>query len=307
MGAQVTSLEGQALYGLLADTTRDIVLTTDPRGFVVHASQAIERLGLTLPDLLFGPHLADLALPSHSALLRDAFETAIGRCEVSGWIDFPARSLGGGEPWFEIRVAPLEFCNGERAGAVAVMRCIAERRLLEDELFAAAMTDPLTRLTNRQAFLAMLGHLAEEGARGHLALFSIEHLKAINLRYGQQTGDKVLRAFADFLRAALRSDDMISRVGNRRFGALLPGTDEGRASALCERVLETLSRLGGSVGVSGLPISASVGLVPIGSSDETTMNQAELALFLARAKGPNRLEIDRRNRPAQDGSRAQDR
>ena len=308
MGVQITSIEGRALYGLLAETTRDIVLTTDPRGFVLHASQAIERLGLALPDLLFGPHIADLALPTHSELLRQAFESAISRGKASGWIEFPARSAGGEEAWFEIRLAPLDFFNGARAGVIAAMRNIDQRRVLEDELFAAAMTDPLTGLTNRQAFLAMLGHLANEGCGGHLALFSIDHLKAINLRHGQQTGDKVLRAFADFLRAALRSDDAISRIGNGRFGALLPATGAERAAALCERVLDTLGRLGGRVCQPGLPISASVGLVPIGSSVEATMNQAELSLFLARARGPNRLQVDNSSGgarlAAQDGPKA---
>jgi diguanylate cyclase (GGDEF)-like protein/PAS domain S-box-containing protein len=308
MGVQITSTEGRALYGLLAGTARDIVLTTDPQGFVIHASQAIEKLGLELPDLLFGPHLADIALPSHAGMIRDAFEAAISRCEVSGWIEFPGRSLEGTVTWFEIRLAPLDFCNGQMAGVIAAMRNIDERRLLEDELFAAAMTDPLTGLTNRQAFLAMLDHLAGDPAGGHLALFSIDHFKAINMRYGQRTGDKVLCAFADFLRAALRSDDTISRIGNRRFGALLPATDGPRAAALCERVLETLSRLGGRVGDAGLPISASVGLVAIGSSVETTINQAELSLFLARAKGPNRLEVEGGARgpriPVQESPRA---
>lgn len=297
MGVQITSIEGRALYGLLADTTRDIVLTTDPRGFVVQASQAIERLGLALPDLLFGPHLADLAMPSHSELLREAFAATISRSEVSGWTEFPARSLDGAEGWFEIRLAPLDFHNGKRAGVIGAMRSIEVRRSLEDELFAAAMTDPLTGLTNRQAFLAMLGHLAGESSGGRLALFSIDHFRAINLRYGQQTGDKMLRAFADFLRAALRADDTISRIGNRRFGVLLPATDGTRAEALCERVLDTLGRLGGRVAEAGLPISASMGLAPIGPSVEATMNQAELALFLARAKGPNRLEVDRGRAP----------
>ena len=303
MGVHITSIEGHALYELLAGTSRDIVLTTDPRGYVVHASTGIDRLGLALPDRLFGPHLTELALPSHADLLRVAFDAAIARREVSGWIEFPARALEGGETWFEIRVAPADFCNGERAGVIAAMRSIEERRVLEDELFAAAMTDPLTGLTNRQAFLAMLRHLTEDDCGGHLALFSIDHFKAINMRYGQQTGDRVLCAFADFLRAALRSDDTISRIGNRRFGALLPATDSGRAEALCGRVLETLNRLGGRVGEAGLPISASVGLAGIGPSLEASMNQAELALFLARAKGPNRLEVDGRNRGAQIAQR----
>lgn len=291
MGVQFTSTEGRALYGLLAEAAGDIVLKTDRRGFIVHATPALERLGFALPQLLFGPQLADLAAPDHADRLRAALRSALKGEPAMGRIEFAARMADGRDAWFEIALRPLSEGKALPYGALGVVRSIDERRALEEELFAAAMTDPLTGLTNRQAFLAMLDCLAGRQSAGCLALFSIDHFKAVNLRYGQSMGDTLLAAFADFLRAALRRGDAISRIGNQRFAAILPNTSADRASDVCLRALDSLSALAGDNGVDGLPVTASVGLAPIAATVDASISHAELALFFARAKGRNRLEI----------------
>lgn len=291
MGLHFTPQEGRALYGLLAETAEDIVLKTDRRGFIVHANPAIEQLGFALPQMLFGPHLADLARPDHADRLRGALDAALAGDPAARRIEFAASMADRREAWFEIRLRPLGEPGAHPYGALGIMRSTDERRALEEELFTAAMTDPLTGLTNRQAFLAMLGCLAGREIAGSLALFSIDHFKAVNMRYGQSTGDTLLAAFADFLRAALRKGDAISRIGNQRFAAILPNTGADRAASVCRRALDTLSDLASEAGVDEVPVSASVGLAAITGTVDASLAHAELALFLARAKGRNRLEI----------------
>lgn len=291
MGVQFTSAEGRALYGLLAETTNDIVLRTDRAGFIVHASPAIERLGLALPQMLFAPHISELAMPDYADDLRAGLGGATEGHGSGQWIEFPARMADASEAWFEIQFHPLGDTPSGTYGAIAIMRSIDERRMLEAELFAAVMTDPLTGLTNRRAFLAMLGHLVESEAEACLAMFSIDHFKAINMRYGQSTGDRVLVAFADFLRAALRADDTISRIGNQRFAVLLCATGAARAAEVCNGAVATLAELARGSSDTGLPVTASVGVGRIGGSIDASVKRAELALFFARAKGTNRLEV----------------
>ena len=64
MGVGFTSREGSALYRMLAENTADIILKTDCEGFIVHASPAIEQLGVGFPSMLIGPHILDLIHPS---------------------------------------------------------------------------------------------------------------------------------------------------------------------------------------------------------------------------------------------------
>lgn len=285
----MTPRESSALYGLLAEGA-DIILKTDSKGFVVHASPAIERLGLKLPGMLIGPHILDLVHPSCAASVRQAHEGLIeGRCDETR-MEIPAVAADGGERWFEMQMRGLTDDRQRVYGTVSVMRSIEERRSYEERLFAASMTDPLTGLTNRRAFVAMLRHMVDQRIGGWLALFDIDHFRAINMRYGQAVGDEVLVVFADFLRSLLRREDIISRIGGESLGVLLPGSDEGQAQAICQRIIDTLAEIRQASG--GLRITASAGLSPIARTVDHTIKRAEIALFLAKAKGRNRLEMD---------------
>lgn len=292
MGVNFTFEESRALYGLLAEDTADIVVKTDRDGFVVHASPAIRRLGLLPASMLIGPHILDLVHPSCRGEVEAAHAAVLGGHPADDWIEFPAIAPGRREHWFAIRLRCLRDERGAIYGALGVMRSIEERRAFEERLFAASLTDPLTGLTNRPAFVAMLGHLVDNRTGGCLAIFSIDHMKAINMQFGQAVGDEVLISFADLLRMMMRSTDIISRIGGESLGVLLPGADPGQAEAICQRIVEALAESRQPAGQDGFAITASGGVARIAGSLDDTIRRAELALFLAKAKGRNRLEID---------------
>lgn len=124
-------------------------------------------------------------------------------------------------------------------------------------------------------------------------MFSIDFFRTINMKHGQTTGDEVLRVFADLLREMLRSDDIISRIGSERFAVLLPRTNAEQAQAICTRVVTTLADLRQKVGDSRLAITTSGSVARIADSMDSTIERAELALFCAKAKGRNRLEMEK--------------
>jgi diguanylate cyclase (GGDEF)-like protein/PAS domain S-box-containing protein len=287
-----TGRERSALYRLLSDVTSDIILKTDRNGFIVHASRGMESLGISLPNMLIGPHVQDLADASGAAMLEARHADAIGGRGNPGWIEFRARSKDRRERWFEIQMRALIDARGAVYGTLCIMRSIDERRAYEEQLFAAAMTDPLTRLTNRRAFLAMLGHMVEEQGAGCLALFALDGLKGINRQHGQAAGDAALVAFAEALRDLFRSQDIISRVGGESLGVLLPGVDAEAAEALCRRVIAALAQHREVTGAGPVALTASAGVASLGGSIDETLKRAETALFLAKAKGRNRLEVD---------------
>lgn len=292
MGVEFTSRDTSALYRLLAEDSADIILKTDRKGYIVHASPGIRRLGLHLTGQLIGHHIIDLVHPSSATAVKSEHETAIAGRHGGRWIEFPALTGTGEERWFEIQIRGLVDDRDQISGAISVMRSIEERRALEEQLFAAAMTDPLTGLTNRRAFIAMLHYLVDHGGGGCLALFDIDYFRAINLQYGQSVGDEVLVVFSDLLRAMMRSDDIISRIGGESLGVLLPRAAPDQAEAICARVIATLSELQQTAGSKRLSITASAGVARIGGSLDDTLKRAELALFFAKAKGRNRLEMD---------------
>lgn len=292
MEIKFTPRDTSVLYRLLAEDTTDIILKTDRKGYILHASPGIGRLGLPLTGQLIGHHLVDLVHPSFAAAIKSEHDTAIAGRQGGRWIEVPAVTRTGEERWFEIQIRGLMDDDDRISGAISVMRSIEERRALEEQLFAAAMTDPLTGLTNRKAFIAMLQHLVDHGIGGCLALFDIDHFKTINMQYGQSVGDEVLVAFSDLLRAMMRSDDIVSRIGSESLGVLLPRAGPDQAEAICARVITALSEIRQTAGSNGLSITASAGVARIDGSLDDTFKRAELALFFAKAKGRNRLEMD---------------
>lgn len=287
-----TPREGSALYRLLSEVTSDIILKTDCRGFILHSSPGIERFGISLSNSLVGPHLRELVHPDCAAAIERQHAAAIAGRDSLEWMEFRARTQDGRERWFEMRTQSLTNERGQVYGGLSIVRDIDERRALQEQVFAAAMTDPLTGLSNRAAFVSMLRHMVEEGAEGCVALFALDQLKAVNMRYGQSVGDEVLVTFAEILRRRLRSQDIVSRFGGDCLGVLLPGAEPERAEAICKRGIAALAKKRPIAGAGELSLAASGGVVRIGGSVDETLKRAEMTLFLAKARGRNRLEVD---------------
>ena len=293
MGVDLTPEEGRTLYRMWAEDTDDIILKTDRSGRIVSASPGLERVPFACVNGLFGRHVLDLVHPSRAAAVMAEHQAAISGRQDGNWVEFPARTADRQERWFEIQSRCVTGDDGTINGAVSIMRSIQERRTFEERLFIAAMTDTLTGLTNRSAFVSMLQHLVEVGIGGCLAMFDIDHFKAINMRYGHAVGDRLLVAFSELVRAFTRTDDIISRIGGESFGILLPGAPFDHAEAICRRVVVALADTSSAGGANGLPITVSAGLTRIGASLDETIKAGELALTVAKAKGRNRLELDR--------------
>jgi diguanylate cyclase (GGDEF)-like protein/PAS domain S-box-containing protein len=291
MSMNFTAREGFALFRLLTDSASDVILKTDRDGFVLRALPSLERVGLRLPGGPIGRHLVDLVHPASADAVLAGHKAAIAGRGDGAWVEFTAIGSSGEERCFEIQSRPLLGDRGRPYGAISVLRCIDERRSFERRLFAAAMTDPLTRLTNRAAFTAMLEHLVAAGSSGCMAMIDIDHFRALNMRHGHAAGDAMLVAFADLLRTLTRRDDILSRIGGESFGVILPDVLPGHAQAICESVLLALAEAGGDQRDS-LRVTASAGLVSIGESLDATMQAAELALARAKAMGRNRVESD---------------
>ena len=125
----------------------------------------------------------------------------------------------------------------------AEMRAEHERRAT-----VLATTDPITGLYNRKGFADRAGQLcAEASERGdHLVVisFQIHRFKSITDQHGYETGDRLLKTLSVALADALGSEAVIARLAGDEFAvalALAPD-DVGRADALGETVLQTVSR-----------------------------------------------------------------
>lgn len=143
--------------------------------------------------------------------------------------------------FIEVRVFPLQVNSGRSIGAVSLLRDITQLHNQEELLRARAETDSLTTLMNRDSFLIEFDRMVQEhcacGTPVSVLMMDLDKFKQINDTYGHAAGDKVLKAVADVLKAVLRHNDAIARIGGDEFVAALPNVDRQGAEEIAERIM----------------------------------------------------------------------
>ena len=169
----------------------------------------------------------------------------------------------------------------------------ARRRIAELEAqLVQRGRDALTGVLSIEAFRVHLGEEVRRTRRhdraSALAILEVDAIAQIHRDHGYDTGDKMLRALVAALRGAIRTEDVLGRVGDARFALLLCDAD-GDAAQLCmERLRGDLEQLEAGP-LRGVP--ASVGIAPFGRSDEPIdlIERAGRALADAQAAGGGRV------------------
>ncbi|HET9944191.1 MAG TPA: EAL domain-containing protein, partial [Actinomycetes bacterium] len=166
-----------------------------------------------------------------------------------------------------------------------VSRIVARERAAQRQ----AMTDPLTGLHNRAAFLRDVDGALRD-PRNHpvaVALLDLNDFKDINDTHGHDTGDEVLRHTAQRLRAAV-PDGGVARLGGDEFAAYVPRAEDG-GSAFADEVARAF-RDPMQVGSRRFQVRPSVGVViderPAGSSHSGDashlLSHADVAMYEAK-------------------------
>ncbi|WP_265448505.1 GGDEF domain-containing protein [Aeromonas salmonicida] len=161
-----------------------------------------------------------------------------------------------------------------------------------NELSRQALSDPLTGLPNRRALMLELHRLFSLLKRtGHPLLISfidLDGFKAINDTHGHDAGDLLLQTMAQQLAGALRSGDLLARVGGDEFVAVgmgpLSGEETVEAAVHCfqRRLFEQSQvQLPLASQVLNYP-GASVGVVavdPASISIDDALRQADACMY----------------------------
>lgn len=166
--------------------------------------------------------------------------------------------------WINLTVSLVRKATGEPDFFVSVIEDISSRRAAE----IAAEIDPLTGLLNRRGALDHLRAAMERGGTWRdgvaVAFLDLDRFKIINDTYGHEEGDRCLIKIGAALRRALRSDDVIARMGGDEFVALFPAASQAAVMEVLERMqreIETVSEgepwiVGASLGVAIVPRGA---------------------------------------------------
>lgn len=172
---------------------------------------------------------------------------------------------------------------------------VSERRRAEMTIRRRAVTDAVTDLPNRFAFLEWLDAALQtnpqdgRGPRPAVVLLDIDRFRVLNDVGGPEEGDRLLRTVGARLRAALREGDRIARLGADEFVVLTEDDGTGQeARATADRMKHTLDPALNDV---RLTASAGVMVARPGDKPHQLLRGASVALGAARQHGPGRTGV----------------
>lgn len=295
-GGKQIALVAQASEGELSRGLEPLVQVWSTRS----RGALLETLGGSSPDLLVidldrldGGGWGALEALRENPPEEDIPILAVGD-DTGGEALRRAFSLGAAE--FVHRDAPL----GELHARVDhLLRSARSRRMLR----ALAQTDGLTGLANFRSLSQRLEEEFKRSLRYHHAMavviLDLDHLKAINDRFGHEAGNRALLGFVRHLRRNLREVDFAARYGGDEFVVLLPHQTADEAAVFAERVRVQLKAVrvpARDDSEIDLSLSVSIGvadhtpLQPCVSAPDL-LQAADRALYAAKSRGRNRLVI----------------
>ena len=158
-----------------------------------------------------------------------------------------------------------------------------------------AELDELTGSFNRRCIMRMLDDEIARASRLKtpcaIALIDLDWFKRVNDHYGHPTGDEVLRTFAIAVFANIRHIDRFGRYGGEEFLLVLPDTPDDEAVRTLNRLRAIIADLDWSAFSPGMQVTISAGVATLKPDEtpETFLARADSALYIAKARGRNRI------------------
>ena len=235
--------------------------------------------------------------PAEMAVVADAFNSLMTNLRL---LESKAQALAACDFDNEVLSAPLPGQLGASLqDSVRVLAgSIHDRHELQERLAYEATHDTLTDLVNRAAAITSLEQ-ALARARRHtdttaVLYIDLDNFKQANDLHGHQTGDHILRQVGARLSGAVRTGDMVGRIGGDEFVVIaerVEGPQE--AQALAARLVAALSE---PVEWQDMRLStgASIGITLAHGDDAEPLEllaQADLALYQAKQRGGQGVEV----------------
>ena len=166
------------------------------------------------------------------------------------------------------------------------IRWAVQRKALENELARNALHDALTQRPNRTLMLdrlrSALGRSDRSGVPVAVFFLDLDDFKPVNDRFGHDAGDRLLIGIAERLKAALRPQDTVARIGGDEFVVLCEGLGEADGDVETVR-----ARLAAAVSApltldrQTVQVTASIGVSLAGAERDAdaVLREADLAMY----------------------------
>ncbi|MCB1800794.1 MAG: EAL domain-containing protein [Gammaproteobacteria bacterium] len=282
------------INNLANESERDIFAQLD------EAARAVGKPNTLALDLLFRDGVP------RAELLRATQDSVDGHLTLLGELDKMVRTIHQ-TAQNQIHNAGIAFHQtillttliGMAALAVAIAIAafvVINAGARNKQLSHHAAHDVLTGLLNRQAFEAALRQVLEQSESSDdmhaILVFDLDRFKVVNDTCGHPAGDALLKSLASHLSRALRTSDVLARIGGDEFGILLRYTKTKDAAAVAEKIRLAVEDFTFDWDGKRFKVYASIGLVPFGKepiSLQDLLSTADACCYSAKEEGRNRV------------------
>jgi diguanylate cyclase (GGDEF)-like protein len=194
------------------------------------------------------------------------------------------------------------FHQGELRARVRVgLRIVDLHRQVQaknHQLEELALTDPLTGLPNRRAVDEWVSRQLSAAARHDfpiwVAIADLDIFKTVNDTYGHETGDMVIKAFADILKNNTRQSNICARVGGEEFLTIITHVEHPNSVIALERIRRQMELHKFTANGQTFSVTVSLGVAGFRGTRAPDFSDllasADQALYNAKHKGRNRIE-----------------
>ncbi|HEX6268556.1 MAG TPA: EAL domain-containing protein [Burkholderiales bacterium] len=261
-------------------------------------------LGIPQSDM-HGRSVAEVFGEEAYARMRPHLERVLAGEEVQ--FEF-STAEGGRQRALQVACVPHRAPDGAVLGFYMLANDVtALKRAQEDLRFAAiqlqhdarrleflAHHDTLTGLPNRAMFQERareaVAHARRHDKTAAVLFIDLDNFKQVNDGLGHDVGDGLLKIIASRLRACVRGDDFIARIGGDEFCVLLQDiADPREAAAVAQKLIHELGKTyridqhevhsGASIGIACVPQD--------GQDVATLLRLADAAMYRAKEAGRN--------------------
>ncbi|MBQ0731394.1 MAG: diguanylate cyclase [Oleispira antarctica] len=291
--------ENELRVSSILNSVQDGIITINEKGIIESVNPATEHMFGYYSAELVGKNISVLVPDPHKSMhdgYLERFVNGGSTRDASKPIEQSAQHKDGSTFIMELRINTIVFANEKKI--IGVIKDVTERKQWEHDLKQLAMTDPLTKLANRNQYNKKLAEAAAVSLRYKnpfaLMLLDLDKFKPVNDRYGHPVGDSLLQHVANTLLKCCRETDTVARLGGDEFAIILPSSHQPLdTKTLADRIIKQVSQVV-VIEEQSIQVGISIGICTfpdLADNIEALQNQADSALYDAKEGGRNAYRI----------------
>ncbi|WP_227413639.1 EAL domain-containing protein [Cytobacillus luteolus] len=274
------------LYKLI-EHSFDVIAIINPMGYFTYISLSVETILGFHPSDVVGRHFSEFVPTLYFETAINDFQKVLDLPKRTLLFEMPLLHVDGSVRDIEISVTNLIDEWGIE-GIVLNYRDITEKKKADQLINDLAYRDSLTHLPNRAFVTEVLEKIV--GSEQFVLMFiDLDRFKIINDTDGHLVGDLALLEIANRMRACVRKDDILARIGGDEFLCVLKKATKDETKTIATRILSVLEQpisiydknyfVTSSIGISFSPED--------GIDIETLIKKADTAMYVVKHSGKN--------------------